>query len=501
MFSVDDPIVAPSRGTPQQALAYVRANGGVRLDDAKQYFDTLWQEAPKVGIDPTVPAGQFFDETDIGRSAYYRTNLNPAGIRITFPGEASHTWRNGREAALGDLHRLSLYANGEAPEEWERYDPHPENVGKAGYLGVAKRINDLSGRWAENKAYGPQIVGHLNRSGISSERTKEVAAAPPTKPTIHELSVDYAHYGLQKWQADVLISKCIPNRLGYQPQGIVWHIQDGSTRGSLSYWVGVQASSTVMINKDGTILNIIPRRHGPWTNGDSSNPSARGRHLISLGGGDANRVSLTCEMDGRPGDPLTAAQLNAAVWWALDVMREFPHIDLNDMYQHADINSVTRPRCPDGYYNGLLAAIRAASTAPPARPKPTITWTRGEVGVEQFKAVPVLKMVGQATILADTTSRYTASTKGKAWKSYKKGQKVTVVGTLDSRWAIVDAGDGAFPRVAMSRLTPKYPTPSDLQTDAAAKRAARAATKDVQETEETVVPPPDAAVEVEPLAD
>lgn len=284
-----------------------------------------------------------------------------------------------------------------------------------------------------------------------------------TQPIIHNLATDFALYGLAKWQADIILSKHIPNRLGYQPQGIVWHIQDGRTRGSLTHWVGVQASSTVMINKDGSILNVIPRRHGPWTNGDVSQPSARGRHLQALGGGDPNRVSITVEMDGEPGDPLTPAQRNAAIWFALDVMREFPHIDMGDMYKHADLNSVSRPNCPDGYYTGLMADIQAAITPPkPVKPKPTINWNRGDVGLSTINDTPVLRLVGQAVLVNDTTSRYGASTKSKAFKRYKKGQKVVVVGTFDSRWAVIDAGDGAFPRVSMTRLDPTFPLPKHV---------------------------------------
>jgi hypothetical protein len=324
---------------------------------------------------------------------------------------------------------------------------------------VGELINVYAPRTDNNdpEAYTAHVLTRLQQWGAKGN----VLA---TQPVIYNLATDYARFGLQKWEADILLSKKIPNRLGYSPQGIVWHIQDGRTNGSLKYWVGVQASSTVMIQKDGSILNIIPRRDGPWTNGDVSNPSERGRHMVSLGGGDPNRVSITCEMDGVPGDPLTPAQENAAIWWALDVMREFPHIGLDDMYQHADINSVTRPRCPDGYYAGLMAKIAAAmeKPKPPPKPKPTIDWIRGEVGLDNYNDAPVFKLVGEATLIHDTTSRYGASVRSKPYKRYTKGQKVVVVGTFNAPWVVIDAGDGAFPRVATNRLSPTYPKPSDV---------------------------------------
>jgi hypothetical protein len=210
--------------------------------------------------------------------------------------------------------------------------------------------------------------------------------------------------------------------------------------------------------------------------------------LISLGGGDANRVSITCEMDGSPGDALTPEQLNAAVWWALDVMREFPQIDMNDHYQHADINSVTRPRCPNGYFNPLMQAIRDANAQPPPKPKPSIDWIRGETGLDTFKGTAVLKMVGEAVLTNDTTSRYGASTKSQAFKRYDKGQKVVVVGMFDSGWAVIDAGDGAFPRIATSRLSPHYPAPADYGKTSGEARAVKQPIGQAEANGETAVP-------------
>jgi hypothetical protein len=60
---------------------------------------------------------------------------------------------------------------------------------------------------------------------------------------------------------------------------------DGTTNGSLAYWASnaVDASSTVMIQKDGSILKIIPEQHGPWTNGDVISPTAEAAEILSLG--------------------------------------------------------------------------------------------------------------------------------------------------------------------------------------------------------------------------
>src|SRR6266498_3518654 len=107
-------------------------------------------------------------------------------------------------------------------------------------------------------------------------------------PPIYNLATDYARYGLEKWQADEILTHRFYQRkdapLVGKPAFIVLHIQDGTTPGSLSYWVNVQASSTVMANRDGSILKIIPEVQGPWTNGDVMSPTWQANEIIAKGG-------------------------------------------------------------------------------------------------------------------------------------------------------------------------------------------------------------------------
>lgn len=468
-----DRIVAESRGDRKSALVYAGDNGAARLLFLTQYVDTVLALCAQPDTpDAAVVVAQSSEETNVWRSFWWRSRGNPAGIGITGDPEedtASEVFETGTEAARAHVAHLLLYATGAidaaglTPKDDPRYDAYVKAHGRNA---TAATIAGLAGTWATDPAYAPKICAHGNAiwPSLPNQAPPEGGTDVITKPPIYDLATDYARYGLSKGQADNILAKRIANRLGYQPQGIVWHIQDGRTIGSLEFWSddSVQASSTVMIQKDGSILNIVPRQHGPWTNGDSNAPSPRGRTLISLGGGDANRVSITAEVEGGPWDAMPAAQQNACVWFALDVMRQYPNIDLNDMYRHADINSVTRPNCPGNYYAPLMQAIADAVSGPPPRPKPTIDWIRGEIGLGEFNDTPVLKLVGAATLLADTTSRYAASTKAKAWKRYTKGQTVVVVGTLDSGWSFIDAGDGAFPRIASMRLSPSYPKPKDV---------------------------------------
>jgi N-acetylmuramoyl-L-alanine amidase len=173
-----------SKATKEAALAHARSRGAQKWSDVVELFDTFWLLGPKLNIRPEVPYGQWCDETATGTSWYWINHLNPGGLRITYAGEQSRTWQNGTQAALGMLHRLCLYIHGSVPEWFnyaEQYDPMPEKVAEAGYLGVAKKLSDLSGRWATNPKYAAQIVDHLN---LAFPTGADVAdrVTPPTTP-------------------------------------------------------------------------------------------------------------------------------------------------------------------------------------------------------------------------------------------------------------------------------------------------------------------------------
>lgn len=180
-----------------------------------------------------------------------------------------------------------------------------------------------------------------------------------TAPTIYDLrnDRDAARFGLQPWERDYLLKRCFPNRNGQRIEALLFHIQDGTTLGSLDWWVngpGVQASSTIIANKDGSLINVIAEKDGPWTNGKVSKPSARAAELLARGG-NPNLYSATCEAEGRPWHAIPEVQMEAMVWWADDMLRRYPHLDAErDILAHYDIDSVDRSQC--GLYVDQLKA-------------------------------------------------------------------------------------------------------------------------------------------------
>jgi hypothetical protein len=202
------------------------------------------------------------------------------------------------------------------------------------------------------------------------------------KPTIYDLATDYARFGISRDQATEIINSRFENRSGAEPRFIVCHIQDGVTPGSLQYWSSpaIDASSTVMIQKDGSILRVIPEQHGPWTNGDVNRPTAQANELLALGG-NPNIWSLTMESEGDASNQLTDAQVKAVIWQIEDWIMRYPKI-LNAewcMQEHAYINSVDRAFCGlylygekvvDAINDWLAGATAPAKPTPPAKPAP-----------------------------------------------------------------------------------------------------------------------------------
>lgn len=163
---------------------------------------------------------------------------------------------------------------------------------------------------------------------------------------------------------DYMLSRRIQNRDGATPQIIVLHIQQGSTPGSLGSWVNDQnddhspraASATVTIQKDGSILRVIPEEHGPWTNGPLRHPTQRGQDIVAAFGSDPNAYTLSIEAEGQSDDEMQPEQLDAVVWQVGEWMRTY-RIPLDRVVRHADFDMDTRKFCPGRYYDQVIARL------------------------------------------------------------------------------------------------------------------------------------------------
>jgi hypothetical protein len=198
------------------------------------------------------------------------------------------------------------------------------------------------------------------------------------QPPIFYLSTDYAKFGLTLDQARRILDNRFVNR--YDPNSgvtgdaefIVLHIQDGTTFGSLDWWAdgpGVQASCTAMVQKDGSILMIIPVEHGPWTNGDVNQPKPESADLIAKPG-NKNIWCLTIEAEGRPFVEMPQVQLNSIAWLCMQWQGMFPIITNDRIERHGTISSVTRANC--GLYRDKIIEIINAQQSSPTYTPPLV---------------------------------------------------------------------------------------------------------------------------------
>ena len=159
----DDPLLAPPRGSAEDAIAVAEDRDAHRLDEVRAYVAEIYRLAPLVGLDPALAVAQSAHETAFWRSPAWQDHLNPAGIGITGPDAPSPTWTTGTDAARAQLVHLRLYAAGEIPPDhplapYVPLDPRYAAALAAGRAASAPTLADLAGRWATDPAYAEGVA-------------------------------------------------------------------------------------------------------------------------------------------------------------------------------------------------------------------------------------------------------------------------------------------------------------------------------------------------------
>jgi hypothetical protein len=394
--------------TVDAAKAYARSRGAKRLDDVDQFITTVWDRSKAMGIRPEIAFGQWCDETGVGTSSYWKNNLNPGGLRITYDGEHSNTWADGNTAALGMLHRLSLYIYGyehQAIPDGKQYDPAPEAVGQAGYLGIAKKLDDLSGHWAANPNYGTQIAGHLNQA---FPRGDDSQGDTMKDSEGHELNMTP---GLipEAGYADRLIADANNSawdNLGQRVvRGVTLHRMLGSLEGTDTYFrngaagltdMGAKASSDLVYrwnDETGKGHQGVSANRAPWASGPyRATAYGDGLKFTNKYGVNAvNRDRRSLEIDGFYADPWSKASMqeyaqttahdahNYGITW-----EQFPYSPKDDcsfICWHNEFCGTDYKECPGsvvmnqtdefiGIVKGIMKAAQQGAVTPPT-PTPT----------------------------------------------------------------------------------------------------------------------------------
>ena len=173
-----DRIVAPARGSAEQALLFSGINNPEtgtyipRPITVQDYIFEVYRLAPLVGIDPAIVVAQGAHETGDWTSKWWRDRLNPAGIGITgdpAQNAASRTWENGTDAARAQIVHLAGYAIPMSSMAWNtgklgqyiRLDPRLSAI-PLRWQGTQETIHDLTGKWATDPRYAEKIAAKGN---------------------------------------------------------------------------------------------------------------------------------------------------------------------------------------------------------------------------------------------------------------------------------------------------------------------------------------------------
>jgi hypothetical protein len=154
------PIRGTAKGTPDLAYARAIQRGAQRAAFLHAYLTALYADAATLGIDADTLVAQWDLETDSGRSAYWVSDGNPAGIGAFDDGSNLGTKFTPELAARVHVTHMAAYLGITAPAEWIRLDPRWQAVADAGYVGTVTTIDDLgSGKWATDPQYSQKLRG------------------------------------------------------------------------------------------------------------------------------------------------------------------------------------------------------------------------------------------------------------------------------------------------------------------------------------------------------
>jgi hypothetical protein len=201
--------------------------------------------------------------------------------------------------------------------------------------------------------YGEKAAREINALPLRKEAMPlpNPDLPPPTPDPRHPTPIVYdlrhdahaARFGLTPGERNRILAKKIPGRDGMRPEAIGLHVQWGNTAGSLRHWLGVDASATVMVQRDGSILKVIPETDGPWTQGDVNHPGPRARKLMDRFGPDSNVYSLTIEAEDERTEQINAAQTRTILWQIREWQRTWPALtDPERILGHFEINCTSR---------------------------------------------------------------------------------------------------------------------------------------------------------------
>lgn len=348
------PIKNLSQATVEQAVKYVltvepsNKPGGI----SEKYVREAYRLQPLSGYAAEVVVSQWAVETGAGTSPAWTTKLNPAGIGITDGGDLGYSWNTPEQAAQAQSVHLSGYVDGynRNLRSYLELDPRYLLLLKTDLAESVKVVDDLTGKWATDPEYGNKIAWRLenlrNTSTSGGGGTTPPPSPVPALPTIWE--------GTGNFHNRPLGTSMI--------RFFVHHVTDDMSLSNVISWFqnrNSQASSTFVVDRDGSIHQMLSTTVSPWTNGDYefNNVHVHRTDIPALSdainqcetkGYNLNDFCVTIEYVGKPDVKFTEAQYLSGIQIAKYVIGTYPAVSPHRYGQlrHSDIDKRDRPYCP-----------------------------------------------------------------------------------------------------------------------------------------------------------
>lgn len=370
---------SPARFGRSRWADALRAHGS---GEATLIAEIYHHYALELGLNADLALAQAVEETGWFSSALWLTRRNPCGLGITGPGVPGQDYQTPTAGIRAHLGHLCCYAYSRerCPVEDELFWGDPRHTFHDANPLLAHLQEEPPGRrWAEGPHYVANILAVLAVVGAGTGGA-QVAVPKPT--------IDSSHPS--------------PNR-GYpggvhRVDAIIWHITSGTS--SLGWLTNPAsgASSNYLIDRDGTIHELVPPTESAWANGRVCNPDAdHNQPLVAkwiAEGVNFNRRTVSIEHEGMSslghGGSLTAAQVTATVnltAWLCQQFKLTP--DKQHVFGHFEVDSCDRPNCPGFSAAEWIEWIRQVAalvggTATPPMLAPVVTerraWGAGSKG-------------------------------------------------------------------------------------------------------------------------
>jgi len=192
-------------------------------------------------------------------------------------------------------------------------------------------------------------------------------------------------------------------RKGYRPIAIVYHIMDGTLKGTDSWFrnPNAKASAHYGIGRNGEIHQYVKEEDAAWHAGAVRKPSWS--LLKDYPHVNPNLITIGIEHEGKPGEPFTEEMFQATLALTREIIKRWNiPVDDEHLIGHYRIDSVNRPNDPGPTFpwERLFRELKGEDDAPEWK-KEGVKWLKeNELITSDWDPEAVVDMGTLGTILS-----------------------------------------------------------------------------------------------------